>query len=188
MRSRIDRCSSSPSALPTRRGARGRKKVPSPRRATSIGAPAPFRDSFTPIAGQPKTMADGVAEHPVQRSIRQRPCRRAMRISPPTSPCVPANQAGSSLPRQSSLRFHWIGEQAVRFSSMARAWQPWRTCRPGRSSRISAAIGASRDRTGQGRRPRESTASRTPGVSICTGARQRWRVRACRAFVLDAVS
>ena len=85
-------------------------------------------------------MADGVAEHPVQRDIRKRPCRRAMRISPSTSPCVPGNQAGSSLPRQSSLRFHRIGEQAVRFSSMARAWQPWRTCRPRRSSRNSVAV------------------------------------------------
>ena len=133
-------------------------------------------------------MAGGVAEHPAQRETRQRPCRRAMRISPPTSPCVPGNQAGSSLPRQSTLRFHRIGEQAVRFSIMARPWQSWRTCRPRRSSRNSVAIGASRDRTGQGRRSRESTASRTPGVSICAGARQRWRVRACRAFVLDAVS
>ncbi len=74
-----------------------------------------------------------------------------MRISPPTSPCVPGNQVGSSLSRQSSLRFHRIGEQAARFSSMARAWQPWRTCRPRRSSRNSVAIGTSRDsiRTGQ---------------------------------------
>lgn len=55
MRSRTDRCSNSPSALPTRRGARGRKKVPSPRRATSIGAPAPSgnRSLQSPGNGRP---------------------------------------------------------------------------------------------------------------------------------------
>ena len=55
MRSRIDRCSSSPSALSTRRGARGRKKVPGPRRAPGIGAPAPSgnRSPQSPGNGRP---------------------------------------------------------------------------------------------------------------------------------------
>ncbi len=100
MRSRIDRCSNSPSALPTRRGARSRKKVPSPRGAPSIGAPAP--------SGKPHPNRRATEDHGGRRGRASSSAGHLTAAMPPghanlaTDIAMCARKPGWRLPRQSS--------------------------------------------------------------------------------------